>query len=418
MEKLRVGVVGAGRGKSMMRFCKTAENACLVAVCDIWEEGLNRVKEEMGTDGIGYYTSYDEFLNHPMDAVILANYAPEHVPLAIKAMEKGIHVMSEVMPSANLKEAIELVETVERTGCKYAYLENTCYMPGPREMKKLYREGVLGEFEYGEGEYCHNCEDVWTKLTHGKPDHWRNNMYASFYCSHSLGPLIHITGLRPKSVVGVELPELPRMRAMGRKGGIAAVELVTLENGAVCKSVHGQLYCHSLWWSLYGSKGRMETAREDTEMGHAGRIYLNYDKVGSVYNDHENHVEINYLPKDEHSKKAKKFSHGGADYYCTWNAVEYMRGNPDADIIDVYEAFDMYLPGMFAHFSFLEGSKAVEIPDLRDPAQREKYRNDTRCTLPKQAGDQLIPHYKEGHPEIPMENYENIRKKWIEEGCP
>ena len=153
MEKLRVGVVGAGRGKSMMRFCKTAENACLVAVCDIWEEGLNRVKEEMGTDGIGYYTSYDEFLNHPMDAVILANYAPEHVPLAIKAMEKGIHVMSEVMPSANLKEAIELVETVERTGCKYAYLENTCYMPGPREMKKLYREGVLGEFEYGEGEY-------------------------------------------------------------------------------------------------------------------------------------------------------------------------------------------------------------------------------------------------------------------------
>ena len=225
--------------------------------------------------------------------------------------------------------------------------------------------------------------------------------------------------MRPISVVGFECPFNERMARMGAKAGSIAIEMVTLENGAIVKSLHG-LGCSrdSIWYSVYGSKGRMETAREDTEMGHAGRIYLNYDKVGSVYNDHENHVEINYLPKDEHSKKAKKFSHGGADYYCTWNAVEYMRGNPDADIIDVYEAFDMFLPGMFAHFSFLEGSKAMEIPDLRDPAQRDKYRNDTRCTLKKQAGDQLIPHYKEGHPEIPMENYENIRKKWIEEGCP
>ena len=35
------------------------------------------------------------------------------------------------------------------------------------EMKKLYQAGKIGEFEYGEGEYIHNCEPMWEKLTYG-----------------------------------------------------------------------------------------------------------------------------------------------------------------------------------------------------------------------------------------------------------
>ena len=38
---------------------------------------------------IGYYTDYDEFLKHDMDAVVLANYANEHAPFAIKAMKEA-----------------------------------------------------------------------------------------------------------------------------------------------------------------------------------------------------------------------------------------------------------------------------------------------------------------------------------------
>ena len=45
-----------------------------------------------------------------MDAVVLANYANEHAPFAIKAMKKGLHVFSEVLPVQNMKEAVELVE--------------------------------------------------------------------------------------------------------------------------------------------------------------------------------------------------------------------------------------------------------------------------------------------------------------------
>lgn len=76
-----------------------------------------------------------------MDAVVLANYANEHAPLAIRAMRAGKHVFSEVLPVQNLKEAVELIEAVEETGMTYCYGENYCYMPAPKAMKKLYREG-------------------------------------------------------------------------------------------------------------------------------------------------------------------------------------------------------------------------------------------------------------------------------------
>ena len=418
MEKVKIGVVGVGRGFSMMKYCQIGKNAQLVAICDNWEEGLRaRQKDlaELGATDIGFYTNFDSFLEHEMDVVILANYATEHVPFAIKAMEKGFHVFSEVLPCQNMKEAVELIETIERTGRKYCYLENACYFPGTTEMKRLYKQGAIGEFEYGEAEYCHNCEADWPKLTHGNPDHWRNKMYSTFYCTHSMGPLTFITGLRPVSVTGFELPNKKRMRDMGRLQGLAGIEMVTMENGAICKSIHGELYCHSLWCSIYGDKGRMESAREDAEMGHNSRVYLNMDKVGSVYGDPDNHIEVNYIPKDKFYKTAtKKFSHNGADFYCMWNAVEYILGNPDADIIDVYGAMNMHLPGLFAYFSLLAGGIPMEIPDLRDPAQREKYRNDTRCTDPKVAGDQLIPQYSRPADPIPAEVYEIQQKKWME----
>ena len=59
--KVKIGVIGVGRGTSMMNYCKMAQNAELVAVCDKWEEGLLLRKKEWG-DQVALYTDYDEFL--------------------------------------------------------------------------------------------------------------------------------------------------------------------------------------------------------------------------------------------------------------------------------------------------------------------------------------------------------------------
>ena len=108
-------------------------------------------------------------------------------------------------------------------------------------MRRLYREGRLGEFTHGEGEYVHNCESIWPSITYGEPEHWRNNMFSTFYCTHSLGPIVHITGLRPSRVIGIENNPAERMLKLGSRSAEAAMEIVQ--------------------YSIYGNKGMAESNR-------------------------------------------------------------------------------------------------------------------------------------------------------------
>lgn len=396
----------------MINYCKRADNAEIVAICDKQPEVLNaqRCKDE-GAD-IAFYENFEDFLNHDMDAVVLANYANEHAPFAIAAMKKGLHVFSEVLPVQTMKEAVALIETVEETGMVYAYGENYCYMPAPYEMRKLYRQGKIGEFEYGECEYIHNCAPIWHSITYGDPNHWRNNMYSTFYCTHSLGPIIHITGLRPVSVIGLESTNAGRKLSKGAKGGLFGIEMVTLENGGIVKSIHGDLYKNSVWYSVYGSKGRMESAREDAEADDIHRLYVRADDNEEAY---ETETLSSSLPTHGMEDKAEGFGHGSSDFYAMYNFVEKLRGNEDADIIDVYEAMDMFLPGLFAYRSILDNNAVKDIPNLRDKQVREKWRNDTACTDPKTAGDMLMPTMSLGTPDIAPYVYDDMKQLWDKE---
>ncbi len=405
---IKIGVFGARRGNCMIEWCQKTQRAEVVAVCDKDEMALEKLKKQYPT-GVTFCSSFNELLSCDIDAVILANYAHQHAPYAIKCLNAGKHVLSEVLPCQNMQEAVGLVEAVERSGKLYAYAENYCYMPAPREMRKLYKEGKLGEFEYGEGEYIHNCEPIWADITYGDKNHWRNKiMYANFYCTHSLGPLIHVTGLRPISVTGFELPFTDRCARMGRKTGLAGIEMVTLENGGIVRSIHGDLDKNSIRYCIYGSKGRATSASEDLKNGGVERIYVNLDESEGVYKDNP----VDYLPSDEISRLAKDAGHGGSDYYVMHNFINALEGK-EAEIIDIYEALDMFLPGLFAYFSVLDGGVPQIIPNLREKSERDKYRNDTRCCDEEVAGDMLIPAYSKCEIEIPDEVYSLVREKYL-----
>lgn len=412
MKKIRIGVLGAYRGTSMINYCKRADNVEIVAICDKLPEALEAQRQHAEGLNITFYDHFDDFIKHDMDAVVLANYANEHAPFAIRAMKLGKHVFSEVLPVQTMKEAVELVETVEETGMIYAYGENYCYMPAPYEMKKLYQQGKIGELEYAECEYIHNCEAIWPSITYGERDHWRNNMYSTFYCTHSLGPIIHATGLRPVSVIGLEGLNNERNLRTGAKGGAFGIEMVTLENNAIIKSIHGGLYRDSIWYSMYGSKGRMECAREDAENGHINRIYVNADEYSGGYDTRK--LESYNLVSDM-EEQVKGFGHGGSDFYSMYHFIEKILGNPNADIIDVYQALDMFLPGLFAFRSILDGNIPKEIPNLRDKSIRDMWRNDTACTDPITAGDQLLPTFSKGTPQIEDGVYDHMKMLWQEE---
>lgn len=47
MSKVKVGVIGIGRGSMIWRYCNDADNAEVVAICDKWEEVLKKDAEKL-----------------------------------------------------------------------------------------------------------------------------------------------------------------------------------------------------------------------------------------------------------------------------------------------------------------------------------------------------------------------------------
>ncbi|MDF2686482.1 MAG: Oxidoreductase family, NAD-binding Rossmann fold [Clostridia bacterium] len=91
MSKLKIGVFGAYRGMTMVNVIIDHPYATLVAVCDKHVPSLENCKkltEEKGMK-VEYFTDFDSFIQCDMDAVILANYANEHAPFAIRYIFGG-----------------------------------------------------------------------------------------------------------------------------------------------------------------------------------------------------------------------------------------------------------------------------------------------------------------------------------------
>ncbi len=405
--KVKFGVFGAGRGLDLMRSLAAHPDASVVAICDARADALDRAKMRAAELGlkVALYSDFDKFLNHDFDAVVLANYANEHAPYAVRALDAGRHVLSEVLAVETLSQAVSLVEAVKRSGKVYAYAENYCYFRSVQEMKRVYKRGDLGEFQHGEGEYVHNCESIWPQIAYGDPTHWRNWMNSTFYCTHSLGPVLYMTGERPVRVVGFETPNTGAH--FGQLGGASAMIVCQMSNGATAKSLHAvhlKREPHSIWYSLYGTNGMAETDRWGERFS-AVNIY--------VEDNPSTPQAVHYIPAWPHvSEEALRAdSHGGGDFFAVHYFLEKVLGrSAGQESIDVYTALDMTTPGILAYKSIMNGNAPYEVPDFRKKSVRDKYRDDHFCVDPRLAGKDVAPSSSFGVPKVPPSVYAQQRR--------
>ena len=82
MKKLRIGVFGAGRGVDLAHNF-LALGCDVVALCDFNKNRLEQGVKDLGVQ-VAAYENFDDFIQHELDAVVLANYFHEHTPFAIK----------------------------------------------------------------------------------------------------------------------------------------------------------------------------------------------------------------------------------------------------------------------------------------------------------------------------------------------
>ncbi|MCZ6678581.1 MAG: Gfo/Idh/MocA family oxidoreductase [Candidatus Poribacteria bacterium] len=405
---IRIGVVGAGRGQSYMRVAP-ATGLELVAICDTWEEKLLRVGEQLG---VTTYTDYDAFLAHDMDAVVLCNYFHEHAPFAIKAFEADKHVMSECAACHTLAEGVALARAFEKRGKVYMFAENYPYMVYNQEMRRLYQDGRIGEFKYGEGEYVHP-DPAEVKLARScGMNHWRNWIPSTYYCTHSIAPVMFITDTRPLKVNGFVVPYDfgdPTQTMHVKRSDTCAVIICRMDNGAVMKSLHGGLRGHGNYVRIHGNQGLMENCR------HGDKSYLRIWR--EPWEKHENEpTETVYKPDfPVHRHLTTAAGHGGGDFFTSYHFAEAIRTGTQP-YLDVYRGIDMSIVGILAWRSALNDSAPVEVPDFRIESVRERYETDDASPDPTRQKEGQPPSSILGDMEPSAEAKALAKQVWAKQG--
>lgn len=150
LENVKVGIIGIGNmGSSHSLYLNNGEvpGAVLTAVCDQNPERLKWAKETLG-ENIQMFDNTESFFEFgDIDAVIVATPHYDHPPLAIKALQKGIHVLVEKPVGVFTKNVRELNEVAEKSGKVFGIMFNQRTNPLYQKLRDLVQSGELGEIK-------------------------------------------------------------------------------------------------------------------------------------------------------------------------------------------------------------------------------------------------------------------------------
>ena len=196
MKRVRVAIVGVGsRGFSAVRRLADIPGIEIVALADNNPEALARARKYLAEKGKRAAKEFagDEGYKAMADAGladVLYNATPRdlHVAINVYAMDRKMHVLTEVPGSMTIDGCWETVEACERNRVHCMMLENCCY--GEYEMLalNLVNKGILGEIVHCDGAYIHD-----QRALQFKKSTWRLHdtltRKGNYYPTHGLGPL-------------------------------------------------------------------------------------------------------------------------------------------------------------------------------------------------------------------------------------
>jgi len=169
---VRIGVIGYGYwGPNIVRNFFNAQNATVVAVCDLNPKSLERVRKtypflQLTTDPADILTSPD------IDAVAIVTPISQHFPLAKKALENGKHVFVEKPFTRTSAEAEELILLADTKKLVIMVDHTFLFNAAVRKIRELVDNDTLGDLYYYDstrvnlGMFQHDANVVWDLAPH------------------------------------------------------------------------------------------------------------------------------------------------------------------------------------------------------------------------------------------------------------
>jgi hypothetical protein len=375
--------------------CLNIEFAEVVAVCDLREDraldAANRCEQRRGRRPAVYAGTeeiWEQLVEREdLDIVYIATPWAWHLPMALRAMERGKHAFVEVMAVLTVADGWQLVDTSERTQRHCVMLENCCYGENELFVLNLARTGVLGELTHAECAYIHDLRGVlFTLGTEGdwrRDYHWRYN--GNLYPTHGLGPAAQSLGVgrgdQFKFLVSMSSPEagLTRYREQHRpNGGRHAGEkyLCGDVNTSLIKTESGRtiMLQHDVVSPRPYSRINGLTGTGGTFFDFPARLALNDPKAYGLgaENSEEwlNEKDMTAMrARFTHplwrklAERAKGAGHGGMDFVMNWRHLDCIRQGLTPDSV-VYDAAAWSCIVELSSQSVAAGSTPVPMPDF------------------------------------------------------
>ncbi|MCA1595040.1 MAG: GNAT family N-acetyltransferase [Chloroflexi bacterium] len=374
----------AGRGGTFKEALEL-NGARIHAVCDIREETLDACARETGA--IEIFTSYERMLDESeLDAVVIGTPQHLHAPQAAAALERGLHVLSEVPAAISVEQCRALVKASTVSAGIYMMAENYIYTRTNLLLRELARQGIFGELYYAEGEYLHELKDLAERTTWRR--HWQMGIDGITYPTHSLGPILQwMAGDRVTRVCcegsGQHYRD-PRgepyhqdtavMLGKTERGGLIKLRLDLVSERPHSMSNH----------QLQGTTGAYESSRAP---GEPDRIWLlelgserrwhNLDQLSAPGGALEGYLPESWRNPPEAARRA---GHGGGDYFEVADFLNAVRGIAPTPL-GIHKSLDMTLPGLLSQESIARGGEWLNVPDSRDWIKPDPRQPQLRMTL-------------------------------------
>ena len=384
-------VIGLGsRGFHLTRnVLLNNDDVNILAVCDLYEDRVQKVqeliKEKKGNDAKGY-SDYKEAINHEgLDAVYVFTGWEYHTEIAIYAMEKGIAVASEVGCEYSLDSLMKLVETQERTGTPYMFMENCCYNKDELLATAMARKGMFGTIVHCSGAYGH---DLRREVSHGLINrHYRFKNYENRnlenYPTHELGPIARLLNInRGNRFVSVSafaskaagLKEYIEncedadevMKNTEWKQGDIVTTVITCANGeTILLRLDTTLpRSYSREFTVRGTKGLYVQENNSVYLDGEQEYWEPVDYNKATIDNAKNYEE-EFQPDiwKNITEEQTKLGHGGMDWFV-YKAFSDALQNGAPMPIDVYDAATWMAVSVLSEMSIAAGGVPQLMPDF------------------------------------------------------
>lgn len=362
MKTWNVGIAGLRRGRGFVSLFAAHPRVKVTALCDLNTDTLADLGAAFELPETALYTDYDQFVNSPLDVVMIATPIRFHAEQTLKALESGKHVMCEQTAAYTVEDCEQIVQAVKRTGLGYMMAENYCYFHYIRQWRQFIQQGKLGPIFHAEAEYIHEIENLLVNKQTGEY-YWRHERPPIWYCAHCLGPLLTLMDDRIVQASGSHAGFHKRPEQGDHLGFLdMEIGLFRTAKGALIKIGRSQVaprYPHVVYYSLYGTKGYVENGRD-------GNNTKGYRWIEGETPDDERGqrcaeiIECNTVDPDA-PEEARHGGHGTSEYYMIRDFLDALEHDTRPPI-DVIRSMDFTVPGIIAHESAMSDGNWRDVP--------------------------------------------------------